>query len=196
MRGHTSQSHHFMKTRLSTVFAVAVICFALLGCGERRMTVSAPPQSPSLDSQATQTATRQPSLDDLAREEAKRCFASIATVEGDSWLTQTRVAPFDRWDEYKSPQFFVTRSNTAADKLNGYDYRGKVSVTAVAIRQTSTLARDDMIGDGGGGWLKWKDGNGESLFKFEVSQQNGVWSCSGLEEYRKPDAEKMPPRPR
>lgn len=182
-----------MKARLRDVLLIILICFSLAACDERKTTSSAPPQPSSNDSQ---TATHESSLDDLAREEAKRCFSSVSTMQGDSWLTQTRDAPFDRWDEFKNPQFAVIRSNTAADKLNDYDYRGKVSVTAVAKRQTSTLVRDDMIGDGGGGWLKWEDGKGESLLNFEVSRRNGVWSCSGLEEYRKPDLEKMPARPR
>ena len=160
---------------------------AIVACSKSPEVTTAPKPSPT---STTGAIARQPSLDDTAVEEAKHCFASVCAVQGDSWATQT---VFGGVHEYKNPQFRVTRSNTPADKLNGYDYRGTVRVLALAKRRFGMTDDEFVRPNAHDHWQPWENGDGKPVAEFEIVQQNGSRRCTGLDEYTKPDPDKMPP---
>ena len=188
-----------MKTQLPTSIALALL-FTLASCEDRVPTggFTAVTPTPSSSAVATRSSTpptpsavapQTPSISDTALAEAERCFSSVAVQRGDSWLTHPGYTTDDAYSEFTGVQFTVIASNTAADTLNGFEYRGKVSMKATASRQADWNA-------GRFAWGSWQEAAGLFAVEFEIVRRDGNWSCKGLEKFRKPDLAKIPAAPR
>lgn len=115
--------------------------------------------------------TAMSAADEEALKQVKTRFASHYRQQGDLWTTQG----FDGlWStQVKQPSFTIVSSVLSdIDKLNGYEYRGRVIVKFVASRDSHfELGRDQPAG-GANQWDDWKAGGQEEI---EVLKQKGVW---------------------
>jgi hypothetical protein len=119
-------------------------------------------------------------VENQALVEARRCLESHYLRRGDSWI----VKNWGALGEFKEPTFRLTATNTAADKLNGYEYRAQVSVAFKARRYFNT----DFPANSH--WEDWEPG-GEA--QFFLVRRNGVWECKWEGPSEKPSSADIPP---
>lgn len=111
------------------------------------------------------TTSRVPNIPGISDEEVFRVISADANLTrcGDRYF-QPDASYY--LDELKDPTFnFESQELTQADSLNGFTWRGTVSLRATAIRNYYDS------GDGGH-WADWR-GNNDLVYLGELSVKNG-----------------------
>lgn len=109
--------------------------------------------------------------------EAKRYWEKMLTRCGDRYFTG--LPPREVWKEYMVTEYkdpsplLVEGMVTPTDKLNGFEWQGKMSMHFNNVRYSGYGAAEAFYGPPGkGGWSRWLDGG---YMEQTLAKINGQW---------------------